>query len=66
MFTGPMFRRMFRRNAKKHTPISRPLSRWNRYRLNLELLEDRRVPATIVVNVSGDSTTPFGDGNYSL
>src|SRR4051812_28401891 len=53
MFSGQTIRRLFRRNTEKHTR-RRPLSRWDRCRLSLTLLEDRRVPATITVTNSSD------------
>ena len=65
MFTGSTLRRMFRRNTKKRTPVSRPMSRWNRYRLNLDLLEDRCVPALITVTSNGDDSTA-NNGNVTL
>src|SRR4051812_29285630 len=63
MFIGQTFRRMFRRGTKKHT-YRRAASRWDRCRLSLTPLEDRRVPATITVTGNGDNVA--SDGSCTL
>ncbi|MFL5331247.1 MAG: choice-of-anchor Q domain-containing protein [Gemmataceae bacterium] len=57
MFTGRLIRSMFGRHRKT---TRRPVGRFERSQLRLNILENRMVPATITVTGTGDNVAPNG------